>query len=71
MNWRTNSPTTHPPYQTECIIRTRDGEEHPAMLIHLNPRYHKKVRSLDKWRLGKHKYVEDEQVVEWRFDIDI
>ena len=69
--WRANSPKTRPPYQTPCLIRTRDGNEYRAELIHLNPKYHKMVKSLDKWRLGKHKYMDNDEVVEWRYDLDI
>lgn len=73
MNWNANSPATHPPCQTPCIIRTRDGQEHEAMLIHLNDRYHGKIPKdkLYTWRLGKHNFVEDDEVVEWRYAIDI
>lgn len=73
MNWRANSPATHPPCQVPCIIRTRDGQEHEAMLIHLNEQYHGRISKdkLYKWRLGKHKFIEDDEVVEWRYAIDI
>ena len=73
MNWRVNSPTGHPPCQALCVIRTRDGRELRAQLIHLNEKYHGKIPKdkLYKWRLGKHNFIEDDEVVEWRFDIDI
>ena len=71
--WRANSPKTRPPYQTPCLIRTRDGNEYRAELIHLNDKYHSRVPKdkLYKWRLGKHNFIEDNEVVEWRYDIDI
>lgn len=73
MNWRANSPETHPPCQTPCVIRTRDGRELKAELTHLNKQYHTRVPKdkLYKWRLGKHKFIENEEVVEWAFDLDI
>ena len=69
--WRANSPKTRPPYQTPCLIRTRDGNEYRAELIHLNLKYHKTVTELDKWRVAKHKYIDNADVVEWRYDLDI
>ena len=73
MNWHVNSPTGHPPCQTPCVVRTRDGRELRAQLIHLNENYHGKIPKdkLYKWRLGKHSFVEDDEVVEWRYAIDI
>lgn len=73
MTWKVNSPSTHPPCQVKCVIRTRDGQELKAQLIHLNPKYHGKIPKdkLYKWRLGKHNYLEDDEVVEWRYDLDI
>lgn len=73
MLWITNSPAKRPPCQVPCMIRTRDGREHEAMLIHLNGQYHGKIPKdkLYKWRLGKHNFVEDDEVVEWRLAIDI
>lgn len=73
MNWHVNSPTGHPPCQTPCVVRTRDGRELRAQLIHLNENYHGKIPKdkLYKWRLGKHNFVEDDEVVEWRYAIDI
>ena len=55
------------------MIRTKDGRELKAQLIHLNADYHKKMPKdkLYKWRLGKHNFIEDSEVVEWRFDLDI
>ena len=74
MNWTANSPKQHPPYQTECIIRTRDGQELEAMLIHLNPKYHTRVKDCNKWKVlnvKKKMYLDDDEVVEWRYAIDI
>jgi hypothetical protein len=70
--WRANSPKTHPPYQTPCWIKTRDGEEYEAELIHLNPKYHTHANP-DVWKLKgfKKKYLENDNVVEWRLAIDI
>lgn len=63
--WHANSPVWHPPYQTMCQIHTRDGRELEAQLIHLNPQYHQKVNP-DVWRVEKHNYIDDDDVVEWR-----
>ena len=73
MNWRANSPETRPPCQVPCIIRTRHGEELKAQLIHLNEQYHGRISKdkLYKWRIGKHNFIEQDEVVEWRFDLDI
>jgi hypothetical protein len=43
--WRANSPKTHPPYQTPCWIKTRDGEEYEAELIQEND-------NVVEWRLA-------------------
>lgn len=59
-----------PPYQTPCIIKTKDGE-FKAQLIHLNPKYHTRAGNPDKWRIGKHNFVEVSEVLEWRLDLDI
>lgn len=69
MNWKTNE--TRPPCQAPCVIRTRDGRELKAQLIHLNDKYHSRVPKdkLYKWRLGKHNFIEDNDVVEWRCGI--
>ena len=68
-----NCPKTHPPYQTPCWIHTRDGEEYEAELIHLNPRYHTRMKDCDVWKLTgfKKKYLENDNVVEWRLALDI
>lgn len=73
MKWHANSPETRPPCQVPCIIRTRHGQELKAQLIHLNEQYHGKMPKdkLYKWRLGKHNFIENEGVVEWRYDLDI
>lgn len=73
MNWRANSPETHPPCQVPCMIRTRDGRELKAELIHLNERYHSKLpkNKMYQWKVGKHDFIEQDEVVEWRFDLDI
>lgn len=70
-SWRANCPATHPPYQAECIIRTRSGEEFTAMLIHLNEQYHQRVKDKDVWKVKGRKSIKDADVVEWRFAIDI
>lgn len=66
MEWRANSPVWHPPYQMPCMIRTRDGEETVAELIKLNPKYHNKVKDKEIWRVKKHVYIKDDNVVEWK-----
>ena len=59
--WRANSPKTHPPYQTPCWIHTRDGKEYQA-----------KLNDNGRWKVyGKRKYVENNDVVEWRLALDI
>jgi hypothetical protein len=65
--WRANSPKTHPPYHADCYIHTRDGAEYEAELIHLNPRYHTRLKGCDGWKIHgfKKKYLEDNEVVEW------
>lgn len=65
--WNANSPKTHPPCHVPCRIRTRNGQELDATLIHLNGQYHTRVPEAEryKWRLRKHNFVEDDQVVEW------
>ena len=66
--WNANSPETHPPCQVPCIIRTKDGRELEAQLVHLNGEYHSRITKakLYKWRLGKHNFIEDNEVKEWR-----
>ena len=73
MNWHVNSATTQAPCQTPCVIRTRDGRELKATLIHLNEQYHGKIPKdkLYKWRIGKHNFIEQDDVVEWRLDLDL
>lgn len=66
MEWRANSHVGHPPYQTPCKIRTRDGEEYEAMLIHLNENYHTRVKDKDVWTVKNHKSIKDDDVVEWK-----
>ena len=69
--YRLNRSETHPPYQTPCLVHTQSGEEYEAELIHLNPRYHTHVNP-DVWKVrGKKKYLEYDEVVEWRLAIDI
>lgn len=51
-----------PKYNKLCKIRTKNGEEFTARLIHLNPQFHRKAECLDVWiicvdykRTQKHK----------------
>lgn len=44
------SEKKRPPFNKVCRIRTKDGEEYEAKLIHLNPRYHRKAEDLNVWR---------------------
>lgn len=71
MKWHANSPVWHPAYQVPCLIRTRDGRELRAMLIHLNPKYHTKVKNCDKWKVlgDKKEYIEDDNIVEWKYNV--
>ena len=48
------------------MIRTRDGEEYEAMLIHLNENYHTRVKDKDVWTVKNHKSIKDDNVVEWK-----
>lgn len=65
--WTANSPSTHPVYQQDCIIRTRGGEELKAKLIHLNEQYYTRVKDKDVWTVKNHKSVPDKDVVEWKY----
>lgn len=62
-----------PKCDVPCVIRTKDGRELKATLIHLNGQYHSYIPKdeLYQWRVGKHNYVSVKDVVEWRLDLDI
>lgn len=56
-------------YQTVYTIKTKDGHEYKAKLIHLNPRYCRKAKCLDVWRREddvpkKERYIKSDDVIE-------
>ena len=62
---------TLPPFHKPCIIRTKDGQEHPARLIKLNPQYHQHVKEHRVWRREdaekrSERYIELGDVIAWR-----
>lgn len=57
--------TKRPPCNKPCKIRTKNGEEFTARLIHLNPQFHRKVECLDVWIIKGHKSINADDVVEW------
>lgn len=60
-----------PPFHKLCTITTKDGSEHPARLIKLNPQYHGHVKEHRVWRREdaekrSERYIELGDVIAWR-----
>ena len=71
-DWHMNGRGAHAPYQTMCLIITRQEKEYAGELYSFNSRYHEKHPVKDRWRRPepnlskKERWIDDEDVVVWK-----
>lgn len=70
--WHMNGSGAHAPYQTMCLIITKQEKEYAAELYSFNSRYHEKHPVEDRWRRPepnlskKERWIDDKDVVVWK-----
>ena len=71
-DWHMNGSGAHAPYQTMCLIITKDKRKYAAELYSFNSRFHSKAPVADRWRRPepnlskKERWIDDEDVVVWK-----